>query len=245
MKEAIEEFRKYTDLYLNYGINIERKINHTFRVVSLCEEIAKSLNLPEEDIELAKLGGLLHDIGRFEQYKNYQTFKDSASIDHGLLGYNILTPSFIRKFNSNKENDALLRKVVLNHNKYSIDKYLTEKEKLICNIVRDADKIDILYLVLNSDILPLDNSTVSEEVYEEILNKKLVTKEKRQTQADNLVCNLAFIFDISFSKSLEIILKKDYLNKLITKYLATSNQDFKEKLLVIKDVLNKCLEGDY
>ena len=35
-------------------------------VLSLSTEIAKSLNLSDEEVDLASLIGLLHDIGRFE-----------------------------------------------------------------------------------------------------------------------------------------------------------------------------------
>ena len=243
MKEAKEEFLKYTDLYKKYGINIKRKINHTFRVCKLCEEISQSLNLSKEDIELTKLAGLLHDIGRFEQYKNYQTFNDATSIDHGDLGSEILTNEFLEKFNKNKENNELLRKVVANHNKKEIGTDLNPKEKLICQIVRDADKVDIFYLVLTSSILKLENSDISDAVYDEIMHQKIVTKEKRVTKADNLVCNLAFIFDINFPKTLEIIKEKNYINKLIDKYMDTENNELKEKLFSIRKLINKYLEG--
>ena len=243
MNTAIEEFLKYTDSYKEYGKNIKRKIDHTLRVCTLCEEIAKSLNLSSEDIKLAKLAGLLHDIGRFEQYKNYQTFNDAKSIDHGNLGREILTDEFLEKYNWNKKNNELLRKVVSNHNKKELENDLSPKEKLICQIVRDADKVDIFYLVLNSDILELEDSNISDDVYAEIMHKEAVTNEKKVTKADNLVCNLAFVFDINFPKTLEIIRKKDYLNKLIDKYLDTSNPLLRERLLAIKKLINEYLKG--
>ena len=242
MDKFFEEFIKYTNNYKEYGVNILRKTDHTFRVVKLCEEIAKSLNLEEDDIYLAKLGGLLHDIGRFEQYKNYRTFKDEMSIDHGDLGCQLLETELKDKFTTS-ENEEIIKKIVKNHNKYKIEEDLTEKEILLCNIIRDADKIDIFNLVLNSNILDLENSTISDDVYEAFLNKQLVLKEQRKTKADNLVCNLAFIYDINFKKSLEIIKNEDYLNRLINKYLDTKNSDLKEKLLNIQEFLNNYLKG--
>ena len=57
------------------------------------------LNLSEEDILLAELIGLLHDIGRFEQIKNYHTFLDKESIDHAEYGNKILfEDDLIRNF---------------------------------------------------------------------------------------------------------------------------------------------------
>ena len=131
MEEAKKEFLKYAESYLDCGKKIELKIKHTFRVVALCEEIARKKGLTEEEIELAKLCGLLHDIARFEQYKRYQTFVDSKSIDHGDLGVEILkTNHFIGKFSTNEALESLILKTVKYHNKYALPKDLTEnKEK--------------------------------------------------------------------------------------------------------------------
>ncbi len=238
MGKEKELFLEYTNHYRKYGKNMIRKIEHTFRVVQLVEEIALSLNLNEEDTYVVKLAGLLHDIGRFEQYKNYQTFKDEDSINHGKLGEDILTDNFLKKFTD--KNFSIIRKAVFNHNKLEIDKSLNEKEKLICNIVRDADKIDILNLVLNFSILVIKNDKISDKVYKTFLEKKPIVKEDRKTDMDNLICNLAFIFDINYPKSLEIIKSKDYLNKLLNKYKSYFKE---EELLDIREIVNKYLEG--
>ena len=83
-------FKNYVKNYYQYGEAIKRKEEHSFRVQELSKVIATSLNLNKKDIEVASLCGLLHDIGRFEQWKKYKTYKDLDTIDHGDLGYNIL-----------------------------------------------------------------------------------------------------------------------------------------------------------
>ena len=70
--KAKEVFKKYTDSYRKYGEMIELKINHTDRVRQSCVWLAKKLNLSKEEVEIAEVCGLLHDIGRFEQYKRYK-----------------------------------------------------------------------------------------------------------------------------------------------------------------------------
>ncbi len=57
------------------------KIQHTFRVAGLCEQIARLLGLEKEEQDLGWFTGLLHDAGRFEQLKNYGTFIDAYSTD--------------------------------------------------------------------------------------------------------------------------------------------------------------------
>ena len=99
MEEAIQEFKNYTSNYLEYGEMITLKINHTLRVVDLCEKIAKSLNMSDEEIFISKIIGLLHDIGRFEQWKRYHNFKDYETVDHADLGIEILKENnYLRKY---------------------------------------------------------------------------------------------------------------------------------------------------
>ena len=63
----------YFDEYVfKYDMNdpdINYKYHHSYRVMDAMEILAIKLNLPEKDIHLAKVIGLLHDIGRFEQDK--------------------------------------------------------------------------------------------------------------------------------------------------------------------------------
>ena len=80
-EQAKVSFKKYLQDYdLEYG-KIELKIRHTYGVVNASEYIAKKLLLDNENIELAKLIVLLHDIGRFEQIKQYDCFIDNKNID--------------------------------------------------------------------------------------------------------------------------------------------------------------------
>ena len=83
MKEA---FDKYVNNYDLNNKDIKKKYLHSYRVMSLSKKYAQLLGWNKHDIELASLIGLLHDIGRFEQLKIYNTFDDSKSIDHAHYG---------------------------------------------------------------------------------------------------------------------------------------------------------------
>ena len=73
----------------------ELKRRHSFRVQRLASAIAESLEWREEnDAWIAHAVGLLHDTARFSQYRDYQTFQDSASFDHGDRGAEILAGLF-------------------------------------------------------------------------------------------------------------------------------------------------------
>ena len=144
MENAKEEFIKYTENYDLTDENLGGKQKHSLRVMQISEEIARDLKLNQEEIKLAALIGLLHDIARFEQYTKYKTFRDLDSIDHGDYGAKILEKE-IRKYIELPQYDEIIIKAVKNHNKYKMEDGLSEKEELFAKIIRDADKIDILF----------------------------------------------------------------------------------------------------
>ncbi|MBP5679275.1 MAG: HD domain-containing protein [Bacilli bacterium] len=243
MKEKEEQFIKYAEPYQKYGPKIDLKVKHTVRVKELCREIAESLNLTEEEVELASLCGLLHDIGRFEQWKNYQTFDDLKSIDHGDLGEKILKENKRILSYTKKNQDTVLRAVKY-HNKYKVPKTLSKKNQLFVNITRDADKIDILKLFCDR-VIPIStkDSCISEDIYQAILNKQLILGKNTKTKADGVAIRLGFIFDLHFQKSYEIIQKEDYMNRLLNIALEdTQNEKLKKQIETIRPFINQYIE---
>ena len=91
MKDYLKLFNNYIKTFDYKDKMILHKFHHTYRVMDFCEQIALSVN---EDIKIAQLCGLFHDIGRFEQYKKYQTYSDIHSIDHSEIGAIILKEKF-------------------------------------------------------------------------------------------------------------------------------------------------------
>ena len=85
-----EEFKKYVSKFDLNDDSVSRKYYHSLRVMDKARKIAESIELSEEYINIATIVGLLHDYGRFEQWKRYHTFADGKSIDHGDLGVEIL-----------------------------------------------------------------------------------------------------------------------------------------------------------
>lgn len=83
-------FAEYTSGYNATDPKIKLKIDHTYRVAELCELIARNLKLDEYETDVAWLTGMLHDVGRFEQIKRYNTFNDAQSVDHANFGANLL-----------------------------------------------------------------------------------------------------------------------------------------------------------
>lgn len=243
LEKAKEEFNKYTNAYDNSNEKVMVKINHTYGVLKVSEYIAKSLKLSEEDIELAILIGLLHDIGRFEQARIFNNFDDYKNIDHAEIGVNILfDKKLIRKFIEDDKYDSIIYKAILNHNKYEIEDELSEKELLHAKIIRDADKTDNLRVKQFQSLLTLTGEEeknigkykITPKIYNDFMNHKTIITSEKVTPMDDWVSYIAFIFDYNFVTSLEYIKEKDYINILINriKYIDT---DTIEKMENIKN----------
>ena len=63
--KAEKVFRDYVSAYNAQDDKVRLKIEHTFRVAVLCEKIAASLGMAEDERDLAWFTGLLHDVGRY------------------------------------------------------------------------------------------------------------------------------------------------------------------------------------
>ena len=71
-----KEFERYVNSFDRNNEKIARKYIHSLRVVEYAEQISKSEDLEKHDILIAKVSALLHDIARFRQAKEFNTFND-------------------------------------------------------------------------------------------------------------------------------------------------------------------------
>lgn len=221
-----KEFINYTEKFDLKNENIKRKQLHSLRVMKIANEIAKTINLKTEEQDVATLIGLLHDIGRFEQFEKYGTFRDKESIDHGDLGVKILKENeYINKYIDEEKYINLILLAIKNHNKYEIEENLDEKEKIFCNIIRDADKIDILYEAVEifyseKEIEEINNLKVKDETILKIYQKKTINRNeiKDRNKLDSLIIFFGFLFDINYRESFKIIDKEKYVNKIFKRF---------------------------
>lgn len=221
LEKAKQEFIKYTQNYNLQEERIKAKQTHSLRVMEISKQIAKGMGLSNEEIELATLIGLLHDIARFEQYTQYGTYKDLASFDHGDFGAEILHKD-LRKYIETNEYDEIIIKAVKNHNKFKIEEGLIEKEELFSKIIRDADKIDIFYQGVvrywKGKEQEVENSIISQDVVQPIKNFSQIKRKLEETAIDNVMSVIAFIFDLNFKSSFQILKEEDYINKILDRY---------------------------
>ena len=215
MDKNIDFFEKFTSNYNMDEWGIKMKYDHSYRVMSYSKQIAESLDLDSKETDRATEIGLFHDLGRFPQYAEYKTFTDSKSIDHGDKSEEILK--------ENGYNDDILLKAVKYHNKYAVPEEFDDLTKLHCNLVRDADKIDILIMqgleVKNHNY---DDLSLYIPYFKE---HKLVPNDIDQGEAFGILRMVSYLFDINYKYSIEILIKKDILNKKMELLRNDKNSD--------------------
>lgn len=248
IKKAKEAFREYVKNFDPEDEKIKLKIAHIERVSQIAKRIAVQQNLSEEDMQLAELIGLLHDIGRFEQARVYHTFVDRDSINHGEYGVKVLfKDGLIRNFIETDEFDEIIKLSILNHNRAKIQDGLTEKQNLHARIIRDADKIDIFAILTVGDKkaiwekADLSNDIITDEIYREFTQDMVIDYKNRETSADILVSHFAYVYDFNFKESLKIIKENGYLEKLYKRFTFKDEKTM-EKYNEIYRIAKKYLE---
>lgn len=248
-KNVINAFAEYVRNYDPSDEKIKLKIDHTYRVAGLCQRIAESLGLSEPDVDIAWLLGMLHDIGRFEQIRRFGTFNDAQSVDHAEFGADLLfKEGLIRKFaegyyeecelarSGNEEAEqiiknnehynkdtGLLEMAIRQHNKYRVKEALTERQRMFCDILRDADKVDIFKV--NADIPmeiiydvtteELKNGIITKEVLESFYKKETVLKSVRRSAVDHIVGHISLLFELVYKESYRQAREQGYVYKLL------------------------------
>lgn len=248
-KNVINAFAEYVRNYDPSDEKIKLKIDHTYRVAGLCQRIAESLGLSEPDVDIAWLLGMLHDIGRFEQIRRFGTFNDVQSVDHAEFGADLLfKEGLIRKFaegyyeecelarSGNEEAEqiiknnehhnkdtGLLEMAIRQHNKYRVKEDLTERQRMFCDILRDADKVDIFKV--NADIPmeiiydvtteELKSGVISKEVLESFYKRETVLKSVRKSAVDHIVGHISLLFELVYKESYRQAKEQGYVYKLL------------------------------
>ena len=300
-------FGKYTDAYDSKDPKIALKIEHTYHVAEVADQVAHSLGLSQEDCDLAWILGMLHDVGRFEQVRRYGTFVDSQSIAHALMSCQVLFPedygveeSVFRAMpnghfgslsdyliagdgtgddetevgmegcaDDNKVDTALdeksdgkhkaesdewrhiIKLAISVHSALRIPDNISEREAMFCNILRDADKVDIFRVNVETPLTDIINTTeeeirtscVTADVMPAILEHHVVPRDRKFTAADHIVSHCCLAFELVYKKSREIAVEQGYL-KTLTEYVS-ENPETNQVMDKLREQLSLVLEAEF
>lgn len=216
----IEEFNKYVSNYDFNNEKIKLKYNHSMRVMKLANKMAKLLGFNEEDIELATTIGLLHDIGRFEQVRVYNSFSDRDTVDHADYSVEqLFNKNQISLFCSKEEWYPIIKTAIKYHNKFLLPENVDERTLKHVKLIKDVDKIDIMFLYgyLDEGKLRSSDEPLTKEVFDCIKRHQLIDRIMVKNDNDRICVHYAFAFEIYND-----ICLKDYRKNFI-KYNETVN----------------------
>ncbi len=224
--ESIREwFKNYSsDYYRQCGRlhQLELKEKHSRRVAENAGLLADSLDWSDSDRCLAVAAGLLHDIGRFPQYRDHGTFYDFKSVDHGDRGEQALREDFPKNLISPEEFE-LIAMTIREHNKKDLP-LVSPEDLAMLRIVKDSDKIDI-YKVVREHIQRGEQDAIypglgpegelSAPIIEGLLKDKKARYDQLRTLSDVLLFQLCWVHDMGHRESVKLLWDRGDLEWLI------------------------------
>jgi len=205
--------------------NLRYKKEHSLRVRNYMLILGRNLQLDANQMFLAEVIGLFHDVGRFEQYVKYHTFKDHKSEDHAKLGLSVLEREEILSGRVSKLENEIILTSIRNHNQRVIHETVSGNTLLFCKLIRDADKLDIFEQVISFYENPSGtphfavegnhkDERYSPEIIQGILSGKQISYTSVKTLVDSKLIRLSWMLDLTFPAALKIAKRKQFFERL-------------------------------
>jgi hypothetical protein len=208
--------------------NLALKELHTIKVCEASRQIAAAEGFSRREQLLAEIIALFHDLGRFQQYAEYRTFKDSESVNHAALGGHILKKSGVLEQLSGQEQDLVILAVQL-HNIFLLPVNLSPVETRFLRLIRDADKIDIWRVMVETFNLASSERAsavglgfpelhgCTEQVLDCLARKEIAQLAMLRSLNDFKLMQLSWVYDINFVTSFRLI----HNSQILTRFVAT------------------------
>jgi hypothetical protein len=234
-QRQLEKFRVWFDDYVAgcycddraVNANLKLKEGHSWRV---CEEmlyLAGELGLADNQKRIAEVIALFHDIGRFVQFIKYRTYSDVRSVNHCLRGLEVLGEAKVLEAVEKKERQ-LIEKAIEYHGRKELPRDLNGQCLLFSKLIRDADKLDSLYVMteyyrqyrdnprecMQEREFP-DEPEYSPQLVEKILCGRQIDYGEVRTLNDAKLLQLGWIYDVNFTVVLKRIKQRGFLEMLI------------------------------
>ena len=214
------------DPYIN--ANLQYKECHCRRVRALMLDLANQLALEPGGKVLAEAIGLLHDVGRFEQFVTYRTYKDSESVDHAALGAEVMQRHGVLEPLDSSDRDLVDTAIRL-HGARELPEGLGGQRSLFARMIRDCDKLDIYRIATEAyrdyhkdpahhdlGVRFPDEPSCTPEVVQAIFEGRSVAFDRLRTLNDLKLMQIGWVYDVNFPETLQRIRQQRYLDQLLS-----------------------------
>ncbi|NLF97610.1 MAG: HD domain-containing protein [Candidatus Riflebacteria bacterium] len=178
------------------------------------------------DLRLAEIAALFHDIGRFEQFARHRTFSDKRSFNHAAFGVGVLIKNDVLSRLGIFEQELII-KSISSHNMLELPDEDDESVRLHQRLLRDADKLDIWWVVTDYyreraagkinpglELNQPDTPGISPAVFERIMNGETVLFADLQNLNDFKLLQVGWVFDVNFAPTLRRLKERGYLDSI-------------------------------
>lgn len=230
-----EVFRQRFDRYVMTFADQDGKLpvaalckqKHTHDVCAVMDDLLlHEPGFSAHEAFLFRLCALFHDVSRFEQYQKFGTFRDADSFDHGMRSVELIqSMGLIQELSP--EDTALVTNAIRVHNQFRIPDDFPKVYRNAAMMLRDADKIDILNLILtffehperfsNDKTIRLDlpdTPSFRKELVEEVFVGRCIHYSEMRSINDFKLSLFAWVNDYQYQASAVYLLEHDFYGKL-------------------------------
>ena len=205
---------------------MDLKLRHSLEVLENARHTVEGEGFAPQTARACLLAALYHDVARFEQYLRYHTFRDRESCNHGLMGVRILKAQGCLE-QEPPETRKLVMAAVGMHNRFALPASTPPTVALITNVVRDADKLDILRIMdehlggpapYNPTVVlqqPDDPTIASEAVLRAVFEHRVAAYAALRCVNDFRLLLGTWFFDLHFATCRQKFLQDGYAHNLL------------------------------
>jgi HD domain len=222
-------FEKYVQTYNDIDEdgfrNILLKVEHTHKVCGIMALLAAGEGLTAEEARIGSAVALLHDVGRFPQFRRWRTFRDSDSDNHARLGIEVLREQGVLDRLPETER-LIIEEAVRFHNLLALPLRFQSPTALYIRLIRDADKLDIWRVFLDYFRLPEnlrpsavtlgfpDLPRVTPACVSELTAGRVIRLEEVRTLNDFKLLQISWVYDLNFRSSYRLLQQRGLIPAL-------------------------------
>ncbi|MDP2645925.1 MAG: HD domain-containing protein [Desulfobacterales bacterium] len=214
--------------YLNdpeYDRPLRLKVAHTRRVCENIVRLGRALDLSQEELILAEVSALFHDVGRFRQYRDYRTFNDSISENHAGAGVSLMEEHGLLALRPETER-RLVTQAIAYHNAAVLPEDQDPETIFFMHLLRDADKLDILHIFAeyfnDRDGRPdktievglADDPAVSPRMIDALRARRFARFEDLKTLNDFKLLQISWVYDFNFTPSFQLLKDRRHIENI-------------------------------
>jgi hypothetical protein len=230
LDDLIRWFDSYVEPFLDTDEegtrNIHLKIDHTRKVCEAMALLSEGERLSENEARIASAVALLHDVGRFPQYRRWRTFLDSKSDNHARLVIEVIREEKILDGIATSE-QVLIEEAVRFHNLLKPPDKIQSPTRQYINLIRDADKLDIWRVFVELLAQPPEErasaatlglpdlpGTASEQCIIALNSGSIVPLNTITCFNDFKLLQISWVYDLTYATSRRILRERGYIQAL-------------------------------